>query len=466
VGNSNGWIYCSDDNGGSFEPLPVGAILPPLTGGVTVAFDPGFGDNGTIYAASDSPGGGIYRFVVGDDTKWESIDNSLPLGGMVGALAVSTNGVLYAANFQQVDTGDGEGGVERCLESASGATFETVTHGLDGGATLVGLWLYGNQLWSIDTTNIRLMTYHDSLAQPVSLISPENQAQDIGAVVGDAIDGVRLDWETLDSATSYQWQLDDDDDFSSVPDGFEDTTSASSVGLSELEVDTTYYWRVRAIKPLLSPWSAEWSFTTSLDEELDAPQLESPQLGAIGVPVKPEFRWSDVDGAEGYELTVSSSPSFGECEISMVGDNALPGNVWQSDISLSYGTTYYWRVRAVSSGTSSDWSDIGVFTTEAEPEPTKSTGPTEDGEQTPTLTTTPAATTEPNLTTNTTLGPTAGPQTVVTTTTAALTSSPTPLSNQPASNTPDWLYYTVGSIGAVVSIVLAITLARITKRRY
>jgi hypothetical protein len=123
----------------------------------------------------------------------------------------------------------------------------------DDGATMVGLWLSGNRIWSIDTTNLRLMTFIDSLAQPVSLESPLNQESGVGTVVNGIIEDVKLDWQTLGGATSYQWQLDDDSSFSSIPEGFEDSTMASSVRLPHLEPDTTYYWRERANKPLLSP---------------------------------------------------------------------------------------------------------------------------------------------------------------------------------------------------------------------
>jgi len=464
LGNSNGWIYCSDDNGGSFEPLPVDSVLPPLTGNVTVAFDPGFGSNGTVYAASDSPDGGIHRFAIGDITGWESIDSSLPSGGMMGGLVISADGVLYAANFQQVDTSDGEGGMERCLEQTSGATFETVTRGLDDGATLVGLWLHGNQLWSIDTTNVRLVTYYDSLTQPVSLTSPNDQASGIGTIVNGAINDVRLDWETLAGATSYQWQLDDDNAFSSISAGFEGNTSASSVKLPALEVATTYYWRVRAIKPVLSPWSARWSFTTSLGGEIVAPRLEIPLPGATGVPVRPVFQWSAVAGAESYELVVSSGLDFSDFEISMVGDNALPGNAWQSDVTLDYDSTYYWKVRAVNSSTNSAWSAIGVFTTELEPasetDTPSGTGTVSRLEE--------GTTTEPNTSTglppDSTLNPASGSQTVVTTVIVELPPSPTPLSNRPTSNTPGWLYYAVGFAGAIIVVLLAIILVLVMKR--
>ena len=192
--------------------------------------------------------------------------------------------------------------------------------------------------------------------------------------------------------------------------------------------------------------------------------MEIPLPGATGVPVRPVFQWSAVAGAESYELVVSSGLDFSDFEISMVGDNALPGNAWQSDVTLDYDSTYYWKVRAVNSSTNSAWSAIGVFTTELEPasetDTPSGTGTVSRLEE--------GTTTEPNTSTglppDSTLNPASGSQTVVTTVIVELPPSPTPLSNRPTSNTPGWLYYAVGFAGAIIVVLLAIILVLVMKR--
>jgi len=146
IGNTNGWVYWSSNNGNYFEPLPADAVLPSLTGSVAVAFDPEFSSNDTLYAASDTPDEGIYRFIIGTSTEWEGIDS--PAGGMLEQLVLSADGTLYATNFKA------DGGTERCLNPTYSLepTFETVTRGLDDGATMTKLWLQDNRLWAIDTT--------------------------------------------------------------------------------------------------------------------------------------------------------------------------------------------------------------------------------------------------------------------------------------------------------------------------
>jgi len=361
VGNEDGWVFWSEDNGASFEPLPPYASSSPLSGEITVAFDPEYSTNSTVYAASKTADGGIYRFIIGKSEDWEAIDS--PDEGRIGQIIVSAEGTLYAANFKA------DGGLERCLNPTFPLTptFETVTKGLDDGATLTGLWSAEHQLWSIDSTNIKLVSYYDSLTQPVSLTSPVDEAPGVGLLTDDTVRNVSLDWETISGADEYQWQLDYETDFSSVPPGFEGTTKASSTHLPALEPFTTYYWRVRATSPILSPWSEKWSFTTSLGGEALAPILESPQAGASGVPINPIFQWSTIAGADSYELMVSTIATFDNPSILKTDSYALPTNAWQCNISLNYNTTYYWKVRAISANTCSAWSAVSAFTTESAP---------------------------------------------------------------------------------------------------
>ena len=392
AGNTDGWVYWSEGGGDSFEPLPPDATSPPLTGVISVAFDPNYRQNNTVYAASDTADEGIYRFIIGASDAWENIDSNLPSEGMIGQLMASAEGTLYATNFKA------DGGIERCLNPtySSGPTFETVTRGLDDGAKLCGLWWYGYRLWSVDTSSVSLMTYTDGLALPVTLDSPPDEAPDTGTITNDTITNVSLDWETLSGATKYQWQLDYDTDFSSVPTEFEGNTKASSARLPALEPDTTYHWRVRATKPLLSPWSAKWSFTTSPKADTAAPQLSRPEAGAISTPVKPVFQWGTIAWADSYELLVAANASFTNPLIAKIGNYALPSSAWQCDIALDHNTTYYWKVRAADSHNHSDWSAVGTFTTELPPS-SESVAPTSPEPVSPPPPKPPPASPEPSM---------------------------------------------------------------------
>jgi len=418
VGNTNSWVYWSDDDGSSFEPLPPDAVSKPLTGLITVAFDPEFSSNSTVYAASDTADEGIYRFTIGRDVYWESIDTTLPTDGRLGQLIASTDGTLYATNFKT------DGGMERSLNPtySLGPTFETVTRGLDEDATLTKLWIQGNQLWAFDSHSVRLMTFTDSLTPPVTLTSPQDKAPGVGTLRDTEISSVSLDWETLEGATEYEWQLDCDTDFSTAPVPFEGDTKASSAQLPTLEPDTTYYWRVRVNEPTLSRWSDKWSFTTSLGTEATAPKLLYPEAGASEVPLKPVLQWNAVAGAEKYELIVSTGAALSNPSILKTDSYALPSTAWECNISLNYNTTYYWKVRAISDDTCSAWSAVGAFTTESQPAETLAPPPS------PTPTPAPAP-----------------------------PSPPAPAPAQPT--TPDWIKYLIGALFLTIILLIITMLA-------
>jgi photosystem II stability/assembly factor-like uncharacterized protein len=360
VGNKDGWVYFSEDNGESFDPLPLAAVSSPLSGVITVAFDPEYANNSIVYAASDSASEGIYRSTVGG-SRWKKIDS--PAEGRMGQMVLSAEGTLYSANFTA------DGGMERCLNPTYplGPSFDSVSRGLEEGAKLVGLWLCGQQLWSVDSENTRVVSYIDSLTAPVALLSPSDGAPGVGMLIENAVMNISLDWETLPGATAYQWQLNYETDFSELPEGFEGTTQGSAVHLADLSPATTYYWRVRAIEPTLSPWSEKWSFSTPMGTEAPAPRLESPPAGATGVPIEPIFQWSAIAGAEGYELMVSTIATFDNPTVLKTDDYALPNTAWQCNISLNYDTTYYWKVRAVSADSCSAWSAVSAFSTKTAP---------------------------------------------------------------------------------------------------
>ena len=364
IGNTNGWVYWSVDNATSFEPLPSDAVAPPLSGNVFVAFDPLFSQSKIVYAASDtlstsSSKERIYRFIIGKSRRWESVDSTLPVASKFTQLSLFRDGTLYAANSMP------NGGVERSLNTASpqNIVFETVILGLTDNATLTGLWVSGNQLWSIDTRNSRLVTYIDTLTVSANPVSPAKTAS------GVANRGTSIEWETLRGATEYEWQIDYDAGFSSVPSVLDGDTKAGSARLPVLDMATTYYWRVRATKPTLGPWSAISSFNTLLGTSGVLPELYSPKAGADVVPVKPVFQWGAVNGAQQYELVVSANASFSNPVIAKVGASSLSTTAWQSNISLDYDTTYFWKIRGISTNSYSLWSAASAFTIVSPPLP-------------------------------------------------------------------------------------------------
>ncbi len=426
VGNTSGWVYWSNDNGSSFEPLPASASSAPLSGALWVAFDSGFSQNRIVYAASDATNKGVYRFVIGTGKEWERIDTTLPSGSTLGDVVV-LNGTLYSANSKA------DCGMERSLNPAysSGATFETVIKGLDASATLSGLWGYQDQVWSVDSTNIHLITFVDSISRPVVPVSPPDKAGGVGRINSDLVKDVILDWEARAGATSYQWQLSYESNFSIVPTGLDDETDASMVRLPSLEPGITYYWRVRVSKPYLGSWSARQSFSTSLSTAADYPKLTSPQAGSRDASLKPIFQWEPVSGASKYELLLSKDSSFSNPIVTRAGTNALTASAWECETELENGTAYYWKVRAVSTNSQSNWSAVSAFTTGAKTEAA------------------PAA---------------AAPTIIIIERTPAPRTEP-PLPPAPSQTIPEWSVYLIGALLLIIILLLVIILVLVVTIR-
>ncbi len=435
AGNRAGWVYYSDDGGNSFVTLPGDATAAPLSGYVSAAFDPDFSRNHTVYTASDTAGKGIWRFVIGESTGWESIDGTLPSGGIISSLGVSTAGILYAANNKA------GGGVERCLNPAfSSPDFETVTRGLDATVRLSNLKISGDNLWVIDKANNRLLTFFDTTGSRVVLTAPADESGSI------PVKGTVLSWTEIPGVTGYEWQVDTDDGFGNLATGFSGTTSSSSVRLPALETGTAYFWRVRAVTPVMGRWSAVWKFTTLLGGAVDVPQLTTPEVGAV-VSLKPVLQWQAVAGAERYEVVIATDYSFAEPVVEKTGEDALPTTAWQCDVSLLPDTTYYWKIRAVSDNNFSPWSNIGVFITE----PLKAAN-LPAAEMTPTVT----VTVSPEVTT-TTVSQTQPPSSIT------LTTSETVITDAPAPAWADRLTYLGIAILAVVAVLLIVVIGMLVR---
>ena len=372
AGNTIGQVYLSEDNGTTFKLLGQQLPLTTGTGRINLAFDSKFSENKIIYATSDAKVTStskerIFRFTIGQSTSWQSVYGSLPDNAIIKQVAIANDGTLYAVNTQAIVTADKKGGVVRSLNPLySAPTFETMLRELEDTVTLNKLSVCGNQLWTVDTKNTRLMTIIDSLSLPVILVSPDDKASGLDTAK------LNLKWQTLSGATEYEWQVSDSNSFTGIPSGLTGTTESSSVRPTGLEPAATYYWRVRTSKPFLSRWSDTRSFNTVLGGSNVTPSLSIPEAGAK-TTIKPIFQWSTIASADKYDLLVAKDATFSNIVIDKTGDNALPSNAWECDITLENDTTYYWKVKARSDKSFGAWSAVSAFITESAPLTTTST---------------------------------------------------------------------------------------------
>jgi len=410
AGGDGGKVYLSTDDGETWDL--VGEALINDAGGYPtwVIFDPGYATNHTIYAAT---GDVIARCIIDPEADWADQEWELLCDELEYAtgIAVAGDTALYVADLDEVeDTSkpvDGvrdTGGVLRSLnpdaEDADDVVFERIAEGLlipnaDGGTELRHLWLTcdvsddgcaENVLWSLEQYGAHkenIWVYEDTLAAPITLDMPVNEQK------LTTTDKATLSWEEFCGADCYQvslWsycrecpdqKLVVDLCLECEPGGtvacgpgidcVENCcvcTGEPCIVVDGLEPGTTYYWQVRVCqgKPLLSKWSEERTFTTAME----VPIRCSPICGAEDISLTPNFSWSEVPGATGYEFVLSRDSQFSNVVVALTGANALSTTVWACTQDLEYNTSYFWRVRAISATSQSRWG-VGVFTTEAAP---------------------------------------------------------------------------------------------------
>src|SRR5690606_817780 len=108
-----------------------------------------------------------------------------------------------------------------------------------------------------------------------------------------------------------------------------------------------------------------WRFTT-VGAPLPvpaAPQPMYPAHSSLNIPLNTAVSWDASADAEYYHVQVSATINFSN--LVFEEEELVELSTFLS--GLSYNKTYYWRVRAVNSAGSSDWSAVRSFTTENAP---------------------------------------------------------------------------------------------------
>jgi len=387
VGGRNGEVAYSTDGGTSFNQ--IGEAIGSGGGDVQVVADVDFSENGIIYAATNLPDEGLWCWVIGVSTEWEQIDKSiteLGEGQRISGLAVGSEGTLYALRSEPA--GDTTGGMTRWLlpscPTCIDFEYDFINFSLPQGAafdptavfpnTLPYVKLSGdaeqNELWTVDTANQTIYRFQDTLCKfGPSLDAPADAAViSLGPCPCERPPRLVLDWEELDDVTEYEIAMYLDEDSTSEVwtahsdyDGLIATGGDSPAPLSS---GSAYYWKARVDEPIKSPWSEMRSFTLALIKARGF----YPAPGATGVSVRPAFTWDSAGQNTGYEFLLARDSQFSDVLVSMIGADALTSTSWGCDRDLDYSTTYFWKVRAISATSYSEYV-TGVFTTQAASSP-------------------------------------------------------------------------------------------------
>jgi hypothetical protein len=135
--------------------------------------------------------------------------------------------------------------------------------------------------------------------------------------------------------------------------------------------EETYYWRVRAADAatdqiIHSWWSEPFSFTIAPGPGTGV-SLISPENGATGVAINDiGFTWTEVASADEYDWVFSANADLSAPIATVEGLTTTAGAYSGTD--LDYDTPYFWQVHALKDGVVISMSEIGTFTTMAEPE--------------------------------------------------------------------------------------------------
>jgi hypothetical protein len=111
-----------------------------------------------------------------------------------------------------------------------------------------------------------------------------------------------------------------------------------------------------SLLPQLTLFSRSYKLVvTGADQTLDAPELLFPPVQAENIAVRPRLKWSSVEGAEQYELTVGRDANLRDVVLRrtvsvLAGSSEQSYRLEASDGALERGGQYYWRVRALAVG--------------------------------------------------------------------------------------------------------------------
>jgi len=424
AGSREGWVAYSTDSGGSFTKIPYPVTITMRD--VQVVADVNYSSNHIIYASGRTFNGvdaGVWRWVIGQSTSWEQIDEeitSLGMGEQVSGLKVGPEGTLYVERAEPVKPVTSEamafqysknctiisdnhtGGINRTLNPADLfylIEWDIVNHTLADNLTPAYIafdpvplkfagnvpWLKfsgnagENDLWAIDTANgandntTGIFIFRDNVCKAGPWTSgPDEVGCD---PVSGRNQGLGLSWEQLSLSDSYSLQIAKDPDFllkidpkisssdnvSSVVGSIIIRTDSVSVTSPALwlnpgalpEAGSVYYWRVRTCHAVTgefirSPWSVTDGFLVKPGFPVAAayygPLLLSPsnECGCSGkAPVC--FSWSPYKEATLYSFELSEFANMSRPLISVTADTTALIYIGQ----LKYGTTYFWRVKAV-----------------------------------------------------------------------------------------------------------------------
>ncbi|HPO62442.1 MAG TPA: T9SS type A sorting domain-containing protein [Candidatus Kapabacteria bacterium] len=207
--------------------------------------------------------------------------------------------------------------------------------------------LDSNNWYNITCGGFFSMALRNDYTVPI-LVSPNNNKEKLPTTI-------LFQWRPFPNTINYNLQVAKDNDFNNVV--VNNSDILDTFAIINLEINTKYYWRVRAASnTIVTEWSVIWTFKTII-EQIKIPTLIYPNDYSSDLPVIIDFLWEQQDDVQLYNIQISNDNSFN----SLLIDSTLNSN--HISKLLSYNTIYYWRVRAINYDYYTAWSDIYTFKT-------------------------------------------------------------------------------------------------------
>lgn len=409
-GHQDSRVSYSTDGGQIFTVID--SYLDKQEGDVQVIADANYVNNQIIYAATNIPNKGIWRWVIGSSTQWTQVDESISNQDKVqkfSGLATGPEGTLYVLRAEISDNTLLTGGMNRTLNPSDpneyAVLWDEVNHTipdetefnplLNFANSLPHLKISGNKykndLWAVDLHNnqCRIYMFTDDICKTGPITKGQTMVS-CNPATGRSRD-IDLSWEQPSSGQCNEIQVASDPTFSLRLTALEPIENPNALPVEEdgiaafilpgdqLECGSFFYWRVRVRSALTgenitSPWSNPVRFAiqpgyqvTTIEHGI---KLLSPEKGSCcPCAAKQPFSWSPYLETSVYRFQLSEDPEMKKLMV----DTIVQGTTaYLYPESLPYGRNYYWRVKAIQP-ISSDWSEIFDFNTQA---PSSSFSPT------------------------------------------------------------------------------------------
>ncbi|MBI5215848.1 MAG: immune inhibitor A [Ignavibacteriae bacterium] len=167
-----------------------------------------------------------------------------------------------------------------------------------------------------------------------------------------------LTWNTASGAASYIIQLASDTNFTSLL--IDDSTlTDTSKEVSGLNLDSKYFWRVKAVNIGGTSMFSEIRSFSTLGTPPAATLLVEPENGSTYLPSTLQFEWNSAVDATRYHLQIATDSLF----TSIVFDDTTITQTSTIVGPLGDEVTYFWRVRSLNDFGASEWTSGWNFTT-------------------------------------------------------------------------------------------------------